>query len=94
MTKKSFNFEEAYHRLEEILELMNSGSIPLEKSIALYEEADTLMKQCSTYLNTAEQKIHILMKNRDKEIIVEDGQAIVEPFSPSNEQLIARNIEN
>ncbi|MBI5274000.1 MAG: exodeoxyribonuclease VII small subunit [Chlamydiales bacterium] len=95
MTKKNFNFEESYHRLEEILELMNSNTISLEKSIALYEEADTLMKQCSNYLNNAEQKIHVLMKNRDKEIVMdESGQPQLKAFSPTSEQLIVRNIEN
>ncbi len=58
-------FEASYTRLEQILEKMNSGAISLDDSIKLYEEADRLILQCQSRLNEAEQKIEVLIKNRD-----------------------------
>lgn len=62
--KKPFSFEEAYGRLEKILEQLNSGDTPLEKSLSLYEEANKLITLCSSKLTQAEQKIEILIKSR------------------------------
>ncbi len=58
-------FEEAYVRLEEILEKMNSEQVSLDDALTLYEEADQLILSCQKRLSNAEQKIEILLKNRD-----------------------------
>lgn len=69
MTKQSkteeLSFEASFHRLEEILEKMNSGAVSLDESLKLYEEADRLITLCSKRLNEAERKIEILIKNRN-----------------------------
>ena len=65
MSKKELPFEQAFERLEEILEKMNSGKISLDDSIKAYEEADKLIQQCQKRLDQAEQKIEILVKGRD-----------------------------
>ncbi|WP_228547018.1 exodeoxyribonuclease VII small subunit [Candidatus Neptunochlamydia vexilliferae] len=57
-------FEKAYERLEQILGELNSGETPLEKSLALYEEANKLITLCSSKLSQAEQKIETLIKGR------------------------------
>ena len=41
---------------------MNSGEVPLDDAIKLYEEADRLIKQCQTRLTAAEQKLEKLVK--------------------------------
>jgi len=64
----SLSFEEALARLEEILERMNAGTISLEESLKLYEEADQLIASCNKRLNDAERKIEILVKNRNGEL--------------------------
>ena len=61
-------FEKAFTRLEEILERMNSGTISLDESLKLYEEADTLIATCSKRLTDAERKIEILIKNRNGDL--------------------------
>ena len=61
-------FEEAYERLEEILERMNSGKASLDSSLELYEEADLLITTCQKKLTEAERKIEILLKNRGGEL--------------------------
>ena len=59
------SFEAAFARLEEILERLNAGTITLDDSLKLYEEADQLIAICSKRLNDAERKIEILVKNRN-----------------------------
>lgn len=61
-------FEEAFARLETILEKMNSNAISLDQSLALYEEADKLINLCSKRLNDAERKVEMLIKNRSGEV--------------------------
>lgn len=75
-------FEEAYARLEEILEKMNSGKVPLDESLKMYEEADRLIASCSKRLNEAEKKIEILIKSRSGELVIDDeGVPIAEDFN-------------
>lgn len=59
-------FEKAFSRLEEILEKMNSGNVPLDDSLKLYEEADSLIKSCTKQLSEAEEKIETLMQDESK----------------------------
>ena len=63
--EKESSFEKAFGRLEQILEAMNADNASLDESLALYEEADALIAICSKRLNSAEQKIEMLMKKRD-----------------------------
>lgn len=65
------NFEEAYKRLEEILEKMNSGKASLDDSLKLYEEADKLIASCNKRLNEAEKKIEMLLKQRSGELVLD-----------------------
>ena len=57
MAEKKLTFEQAMARLEEIVAQLEAGEQPLEQSLALYEEGAKLMKQCSTMLDKAEQKV-------------------------------------
>lgn len=80
--KKELSFEKAFARLEDILERMNSGTIALDESLKLYEEADQHIRSCGKRLNEAERKIEILIKNREGELeIGEDQQPVTQDFS-------------
>ncbi len=80
-TEKSF--EEAFARLEQILERMNSGSVPLDESLKLYEEADKLITGCGKRLNEAERKIETLIKNRNGELALSpDQKPLTKPLEP------------
>lgn len=68
------SFEEAFQRLEKILELINSGTLSLEESLTLYEEADTLILSCNKKLSDAEKRVEILMKNRQGELVLGSDQ--------------------
>ncbi|KAF3362051.1 Exodeoxyribonuclease 7 small subunit [Chlamydiales bacterium STE3] len=78
-------FEQAFSRLEEILEKMHSGVLSLDESIKLYEEADKLIIQCNKRLSDAERKIEVLIKNRTGELTLgSDGKPLTQNFSPIN----------
>lgn len=54
---QDMTYEKALKRLEIIVEKLEQGSIPLEKSLDLYEEANKLAVYCKKCLDDAEQKI-------------------------------------
>jgi exodeoxyribonuclease VII small subunit len=70
----SLSFEEAFARMEHILEKLNSGAISLDESLKLYEEADRLIHECNKRLLDAERKIEILIKNRNGEAVLGPDQ--------------------
>jgi exodeoxyribonuclease VII small subunit len=84
--KPEISFETAFARLEEILERMNSGSISLDESLKLYEEADRLIITCNKRLNDAERRIEILIKNRNNELTLgNDQKPITQDFNFPNQ---------
>lgn len=72
--ENKLNFEKALHRLEQILEIMNSGKASLNESLVLFEEAEKLIKDCNTLLGEAETKIETLIKTRDGEMALGPDQ--------------------
>lgn len=89
MTSSELSFEQAYSRLEQILERMNSGKIPLEEALHLYEEADKLIHSCNERLSQAEKKVEILMKNRQGDLALdEQGQPQRGSFSPQHSNVL------
>ncbi|MCR4563775.1 MAG: exodeoxyribonuclease VII small subunit [Clostridiales bacterium] len=54
---EKMTYEQAIKRLEEIVSLLESGEIPLDESLKLYEESAKLSAYCSELLNKAELKI-------------------------------------
>lgn len=78
------SFENAFSRLEEILEKMNSGHVGLDESLALYEEADKLINSCNKRLTSAERHIETLIKNRQGDLVLNaDQKPITQDFNPS-----------
>ena len=71
-TEDAASFEEALERLENIVESLESGDIPLADLVTKYETGTRLAKFCQRKLDQAEQKIEKLRQ--------EDGQATLEPF--------------
>lgn len=65
-TEETLSFEKAFESLEKILEKMNSGKTPLEESLKLFEQAESLICTCNRRLNAAEEKIEQLIKNKNE----------------------------
>ena len=65
--EQSKSFEASMKRLEEIVRTMERGEMPLEQSLALFEEGTALVRGCAAMLDEAEMKIVKLMKGLDGE---------------------------
>ena len=72
-TKKKMDFEASMLRLEEIVNLLERGEAPLEQAMKLFEEGAALLRDCTTRLDAAEQKVSILTAG-------EDGTPVCRPF--------------
>lgn|GEM_PF-191314 len=58
------SFEQALAALEEIVQQLESGSVPLDQSIALYEKGEALRKHCQTRLDSAQQRIEKIVTDQ------------------------------
>jgi exodeoxyribonuclease VII small subunit len=59
-------FEDCLQQLEKIVEQLERGDLPLEKSLQLFEEGVRLSNACRKELESAEGKVEILMKQGAK----------------------------
>lgn len=73
--KNEKSFEEMLKRLEEIVTLLDRVDTPLDVSLTLFEEGAGLVRLCSEKLDEAQQKVNILTRNGD-------GEVIEAPFTP------------
>ncbi|MBO5360862.1 MAG: exodeoxyribonuclease VII small subunit [Clostridia bacterium] len=64
---EKMTYEKALAKLEKIVDQLEQGSIPLEKSLELYEEANELALYCKNCLDNAEQRIVRLTKDGTEE---------------------------
>ena len=69
MAEKKLSFEQSLTRLEEIVRHLEKGDLPLNESLALFEEGTGLISACSNMLDKAEQKVMKLKKGPDREPI-------------------------
>ena len=63
--KKAMKFEDAMTRLEEILQVLESGEGTLDELLKLYEEGVSLIRVCNDRLEKAEQSVKMLQINAD-----------------------------
>jgi len=61
MAKKTF--EQSMKQLEQIVQELESGDLPLEKAIKKFEEGIQLSRYCSQELDKTEKKISILLED-------------------------------
>lgn len=57
MNEENLTYADAMQRLEDISARLENGLVPLEESIALYEESAKLAAFCNKILQQAQQKI-------------------------------------
>jgi exodeoxyribonuclease VII small subunit len=58
-------FETSLAELEKIVEQLENGDLPLEESLALFENGIKLSRECRDRLADAERRIEVLMKDGD-----------------------------
>lgn len=72
-------FEDAMKRLEEIVEALEGGELPLEESLKRFEEGMALVKFCNRRLDEAERRVTLLLEDQD-------GKTREIPFAPEDEK--------
>lgn len=58
---KEPSFEERYERLEEVVALLDAGNLPLDETLALFEEGIALAASCEQELDNAELQVSQLL---------------------------------
>ena len=58
-------FEQKQQQLEEIVGRLESGNVPLEEMIRLYERGEALYRDCADTLDAYEKKLNDLKKEND-----------------------------
>lgn len=82
MTDAAATFESALKQLEEIVQRLEKGELPLEESLKLYEEGIRLSRYCHAKLEEAEGKIEMLMKDaRGEPLLDAKGEPRTKPFA-------------
>jgi exodeoxyribonuclease VII small subunit len=73
MAKKALHFEDSLAELEQLVERMEQGNLPLEEALKLFERGIQLTRTCQKALKEAEQKVQILLE--------ENGEPTLKPFN-------------
>lgn len=74
-TEKELTFEEELARLEDIVESLEGGDVPLAELVERYEAGMLHLKNCQEKLAAAELRIEQLRS------VSSDGEAQTEPFA-------------
>jgi len=72
------SFEASLEALEQIVQHLEEGDLPLEKSLELFEQGIRLSRECQERLSQAERRIEILLRDNQ-------GRPVVNAFSEPTE---------
>jgi len=70
-TEPQLPFEEALQELAEIVELLESGNVPLEQSIVVAQRGLALAEYCDAVVSQAEATLEQLVANSDGELVAQ-----------------------
>ena len=71
-------FESSLKQLEQIVEQLEAGDLPLDQSLELFEQGVKLSSDCQKRLDEADRRVEILLKGSG-------GEYTVEPFEEPEE---------
>lgn len=66
-------FETALAELESIVETMESGQLPLEKSLSAYKRGAELLQFCQRQLQDAQQQVKVLESDSLRKFAGDEG---------------------
>ena len=72
-------FEASLAELEKIVEQLEDGDLPLEKSLELFEAGVKLSRECRERLSDAERRIEVLMKDGEGKLHLSELTAEASP---------------
>jgi exodeoxyribonuclease VII small subunit len=81
-------FEASLEALEQIVHELESGDLPLEKSLELFEDGIRLSRQCQERLSQAERRIEVLLRDNQGRPVVsafEGAKAMAENSAGDDE---------
>ena len=79
------SFEASLEALEQIVQQLESGDLPLEKSLELFEQGVRLSRECQERLSQAERRIEVLLRDNQ-------GRPVVSTFTePTNDDGATEN---
>lgn len=73
------SFEDSLSRLESIVSQLESGDLPLEHALEIFEDGVGLARLCQSHLAEAERKVEMLLRER--------GELKTVPFDPSSDMM-------
>lgn len=73
--ERTRSFESSLEALEQIVRQLETGDLPLEKSLELFEQGIRLSRECQERLSQAERRIEVLMRDNQ-------GRSVITPFDP------------
>ncbi len=76
------SFEAGLRELETIVKEMESGDLPLEQALGLFERGMKLSDVCRKQLEEAETRIEILMKRVGSASKTDEDSVTPQPFRP------------
>lgn len=71
-------FEASLEALEQIVQQLEDGDLPLERSLQLFEQGIRLSRECQERLSQAERRIEILLRDNQ-------GRPVVREFEEPDE---------
>ena len=81
------SFEASLEALEQIVQQLESGDLPLEKSLELFEQGIRLSRECQDRLSQAERRIEVLLRDNQ-------GRPVVGNYSEAKQENGATENEN
>jgi exodeoxyribonuclease VII small subunit len=75
---KAPDFEASLAELESLVERLERGDLPLDEALKIFERGVALTRQCQASLETAQQKVEILLRR--------GGQPAAAPFEERDEE--------
>ena len=74
---KDTDFEQSLAELENVVQKLESGELPLDEALKTFERGIALTRQCQSALKAAQQKVEILLKK--------NGEPAPAPFEAQDE---------
>jgi exodeoxyribonuclease VII small subunit len=79
------DLEKSLAELETIVEQLESGELPLDRSLKEFERGVRLSRECQGALKDAEQRVQVLMGGELKDFATEDPEADGDPDAEDDE---------
>lgn len=72
METDNLTFETALKNLEQVVDLLEKGDLPLEEALKEFEKGVKLARFCTRKLNEVEGKVNLLIEKGGGEFILEE----------------------